>query len=201
MREWTERWSDLWVMLTSVGTLVAVGVAIWSAAREATSRKAAEERAVVAEGERAAERQRSDKEKADQIAAERLKQARQVIAWVEHRPASPQRPHWDSTGAKQLKHEHVLRYVNHSDAPTFEVALHIYWQSRNTDALVSKVAVLPAGVEGEVIVPSEHQEGGFEVTGFVLFRDLNGQRWRRWENGYLTEMDEYWREVATAPVR
>lgn len=197
VREWTERWSDLWVMLASVGTLVAVGIAIWSSARESKARKAAEARAAAAERERAEEMARSGDERARNLESQRLAQARQMIAWIEHRPADPGRPFFDSTGERQLRQEHVLCYVNHSDAPVFKVELHIYWRWKNNDAVIREIAVVPGGARDEIVLPAELQADAADATGMALFRDLNGLHWRRWENGYLNEMDENGHERAT----
>jgi hypothetical protein len=182
-------------MLAALGTLAAVGLAIWSTAREAKARASAESRATIAEREREAERARSDQERADQREAKRLEQARQVLAWVEHRPAHPDRPHFDASGLRRLTSEHVLCFINHSSAPVFDVTVHVYWQSYNTDNIVESVAVLPAEASRELVIPDQFQEDGFAATGLVHFRDLNGRHWRRWENGYLNELDEHGQET------
>lgn len=200
LREWTARWNELWVMLASVGTLIAVGVAIRSASREGKARKEAEARAAKAEQERTEERQRSAVEHARDLEAMRLAQARQMIAWVEHRPADPNHPFFDPTGERQLRQEHVLCYVNHSDVPVFKVSLHIYWQWKNNDALIREIAVVPGGARDEIVLPAEHQPNAADATGMVMFRDLNGLHWRRWENGYLNEMDENGHEKAIPPL-
>lgn len=194
LHAWTERWSDLWVMLASLGTLIAVGVAIWSARRETKARRAADARAERADLARAEEVQRAAEDRASHAESERLAQARQMIAWVEHRPADPARPLWSANGERRLPQEHVLCYVNHSDAPLFQVALHVYWQTMRTNDLLTEVAVVPGGARAELILPAEFQPNGIDATGMVMFRDLRGLYWRRWENGYLNEMDENGRE-------
>lgn len=199
LHTWTERWSDLWVMLASVGTLIAVGVAIWSVRRESKAREAADARAEKADQARLEEMERSAEERGRHVENERLAQARQMIAWVEHRQADPARPHFDQSGERQLKQEHVLCCVNHSDAPVFQVALYVYWRTMRTSDLISEVAVVPGGARAEFILPDEFQPNGVDATGMVMFRDLRGLYWRRWENGYLNEMDENGREKA-API-
>ncbi|MGV8966269.1 MAG: hypothetical protein ACOH2F_08315 [Cellulomonas sp.] len=196
IQAWTVRWSDLWAMLAATGTLLAVAVAVWVAARESRSRRSAEERATAAEHDRDEERTRSDHRRATEREERRLEQARQVISWVEHRPAQRDRAHFDSTG-ERLRNEHVLCFVNHSNAPMFNVRVRVYWQATNTDAGVADIAVLPAGgATHERVLAEELQERGFDASGLIYFRDLNGICWRRWESGFLHELDEHGREVA-----
>lgn len=199
LREWTEQWSDLWVMLASLGTLIAVGVAIWSARREAKAREAADARAEKADNARLEEMERSAEERARHAENQRLAQARQMIAWVEHRPAHPDRPLFDPAGERRLRQEHVLCYLNHSDAPVFQVAAHVYWRTMRTNDLIAEVAVLPGGARAEFILPAEFQPNGIDAEGMVMFRDLRGLYWRRWESGHLNEMDDNGREKA-API-
>lgn len=200
LREWTEAWGALWAMLASLGTLIAVGIAIWSARREGKARDAADARAERVDQERAEEAQRSADERARHADNERLGQARQMIAWLEHRPPDPARPFFDATGERKLRQQHVLCYVNHSDAPVFEVSLHLYWQWKNDDAVVRQIAVVPGGARDEIVLTAEHQMVAADAIGMVMFRDLRGLHWRRWENGYLNEMDENGHEKPIPPV-
>lgn len=195
LHAWTERSADLWAMLAALGTLLAVGVAVWVAIRESGARAKADERADVAEAERAAMRAEADKARAEEAEDRRLAQARQVIAWVEHRPANPTRHHFDSSGLRELRHEHVLCFVNHSAAPIFDVSVRVYWQQRNSDVELGTRSVMPSGWTDEVVLPEEHQEDGFTASGLVVFRDLAGVRRRRWENGVFNELDEHGQEV------
>jgi len=195
LHTWTERWSDLWSMLAAAGTLLAVAVSLWVAVREADGRKRAERRAETAEQERTALQERGDRERAEQANERRLEQARQVIAWVEHHPADPTTPRFDSTGMRRLSHEHVLRAVNHSTAPVFDVSLRIHWEHTPREVQLVERAVLPAGASLMLPLPDEHQESGGQATGFVIFRDLAGVRRRRWQNGTLNELDDNGRQI------
>lgn len=195
LRDWTSHWSDLWQMLAALGTLLAVAVAIWATVRESKARKAADERAEKAEQALAVERERADAERAAELEERRLAQAKAVIAWVEHRPAVAARPHHTADGLRPLGNEHILRVVNDSASPIFDLHLHVWFKRMNTDEEIHALPVLPGGVSVEVVFPERLQEAGFEYQGLVRFRDLAGQRWRRWENGHLNEMDDNWRET------
>lgn len=195
LHSWTERWADLWAMLAALGTLLAVGVAVWVAIRESRARAKADERADSAEAERATMRAEADKARAAEEEDRRLAQARQVIAWVEHRPANPVLPHFDSSGLRALRHEHVLCFVNHSAAPIFDVSVRVYWQERNSDVELDTRSVVPSGAADEVVLPEDHQEHGFSASGLLIFRDLAGVRRRRWENGTFNELDENGQEI------
>jgi hypothetical protein len=181
-------------MLAAVGTLVAVGISIWVAVREAQARRNAEARAETAERERGAAQELADRERAQQAEERRLEQARKVIAWVEHEPANPSSFYFDGIG-RRLDYVHVLHLVNNSSAPIFDVTLHIYWRHSNTDEKLQEYAVLPADQHIRVSLPREHQEEGFATTGFVVFRDLAGVRRRRWQNATFNEFDEHGREA------
>ena len=195
LHTWTERWSDLWSMLAAAGTLFAVAVSLWVAVREAQGHKKAERRAETAEQERTALQARGDRERAELAEERRLEQARQVIAWVEHRPADPTNPRFDNTGLRRLTHEHVLRAVNHSTAPVFDVSLCVYWEHTPREVQLTQYAVFPAGGSLTLQLPDENQELGAEAAGFVVFRDLAGVRRRRWQNGTSNELNEHGQQI------
>ncbi|UCN15836.1 hypothetical protein LFM56_05850 [Cellulomonas iranensis] len=140
-------------------------------------------------------RAEADEARAAEEEDRRLAQARQVIAWVEHRPANPALLHFNSSGLRALRHEHVLCLVNHSAAPIFDVSVRVYWQESNSDVELGTRSVVPGVGAEEVVLPEEHQEHGFSASGLLVFRDLAGVRRRRWENGTFNELDENGQQV------
>lgn len=190
--EWLRDWSEV---VGALATAAAVIVAVLGLRRETGARKRAEARADAAEATREVERERTDRQRAEQELAardeRRRAQALQVIAWVERRP--PTRVRHDESGARPLMDELVVHYINQSPSPLFDVKLAVYASGYNEQTDIGAVAVVPGHDRGELTPPDDVQRLDREFLGVILFRDLQGVRWRRVQNGYLQELDEYGR--------
>lgn len=133
LQDWSGSWHDLWEIVGAIATAAAVIVALWSSHREAVGRMRAELRADAAEGARDAERERADAALiANETAVREVQhraQAFQVIAWLERRNTTSER--FDESD-RRLPVEHLIRFVNTSNAPVFDVKFHVYESERNT---------------------------------------------------------------------
>lgn len=179
--------TDLASVLTAIGTLAAVVVAVLAVRHESAARQRAEERAERAEAQREAAAAARAAQDADAQHQARRAQALQVIAWVEHQEVSD--PLWLNSGAGTTP-IHTLFLVNHSTAPVFDVELGTFDAARNQDATLASFQVVPAGGTKQLV----QQGAGDTLMGLVTFRDLAGVRWRRFATGRLAELDEYGRE-------
>ena len=191
LRDWAE-------VVGALATAAAVIVAVLGLRRETRARKKAEARAEAAEAASTAERERSDRQRAEQEQAaqeERRKaQALQVIAWVETRRAT--RVLHDESGVRQLTDELVLHYVNQSPSPLFDARFAVHPSGYNEHTEILTIAVVPGHDRDEIVLSDELQwQQKKAFTGVVRFRDLQGAKWRRDENGNLQELHDYYQPM------
>lgn len=184
---WTTALRDMWAMLAALGTLAAVCVAIVGVRRESAARVRAEKRADAAEQAREADRIRTEGERATRETAAALErhraQAVQVIAWVDQREGSS----WTGIGGNRVVDGiPVLRLINDSGSPIFDVKLSLFDQRMHTDTPLVEFALIPAHGERTL----DLRGAASEFSGVVRFRDLQGTWWCRYQNGHLVEHDE-----------
>lgn len=181
LNAYTERWSDLWVLLTAVATTAAVIVALIAAVSDIRARTRAE--ADARDTRQQYERDRLEEDRARRL-ERRREQGLRVIAWVDHELAElPQ----ETPAGRLIRKLPVVRVINHSGMPVFAFSAHI-WETEKLAPTIIDVAVLPPGANETVPVPKslwdiEHPHA------FAYFHDMAGTFWKREQDGDLVELD------------
>ncbi|WP_406051307.1 hypothetical protein [Kribbella sp. NBC_00889] len=162
-------------VVTAIGTLGAVIVAVWVAFLERAERKSADQARLKAEEERDA--LRTD---------ERESQARRIVGWLEDETL-------DAKSAYVLggsRTRTVIVVTNGSDLPAFNVSPQAYSPEIATASVAEYIPVLPPG---ETIrrplhgVVEAYNERPYAI---LEFRDAAGRRWQRDEKGGLSLISE-----------
>ncbi|WP_024285200.1 hypothetical protein [Cellulomonas sp. KRMCY2] len=189
LHEYVTQWHDAWSILGAVATTVAVIIALWSITHERQARRAAEMRAQVAERQREVQRVADETRRIGEDSRNRWHRRRdqglRVIGWIEWQPD----PTSFVSAGGALQERRFGRVVNLSDAPVYDMSFQVVNAERDQTLTLAERTVLVAGEELSVALPQTHQDPGERMTAFVLFRDLQGARWRRLENGELAELD------------
>ncbi|WP_157257598.1 hypothetical protein [Oerskovia sp. Root918] len=194
------RWHDTWEVVAALGTAVAVIVALFELVGQSRARTRAEEREREAADLHAAEREAAkvERERAaierEQSAAmraerDRRAQALHVVAWLEpHETTS-----WQGLGGKRISEfENKIYFTNGSTSPVFDVQVLVYDKATNQYHDRGRIPVLAAESTRESwLREPEHLISSDTVVAEIRFRDLQGNRWRRLENGELQEVDEH----------
>lgn len=177
------RWHDAWEIAGAIATSLAVVIALWGTLHATRATARAEARAQAAEAARDHERTiaeaRRDADDLKQREELRRAQAARITVWVE-RGGLP--------FVGEAEAPHVLRVVNHSDVPAFDVRAHVFTADTASFPIIQRV-VLPAGESIATVLPDNLQDDERPVA-FVYFHDLAGVSWRRDQTGDLQELDQ-----------
>lgn len=174
----TERWHDTWEIAGAIATTAAVFIALASIRREHEATKKAEQREAEAVAERDAERTTHGAERAHAAERERRAQALLVIAYPWMEGIDP------TSTARQVGHWQMV-VDNYSPAPVFDVRCECFIGDE-LDSFSERL-VLPPG--GKQLVFTTSKSPDDDPRTLVYFRDVAGVRWRRDEDGTLTEVD------------
>lgn len=167
-------------VLTAIGTLAAVVVAVLGIRHESRARERAEARAEAAESARASDA--AEREERDRRDAERH-QAERIVAWAEWETIQPMAAGGD------FGHWRLL-LTNSSDLPAFDVTAMAVtsdgsWQHTATDAVLP-----PRSTRSVKAEPGSGRSGHVTRPEVGLrFRDASDRWWRRTPSGGLREED------------
>lgn len=162
-------WSVLWEAVAAIGTMGAVGWAVYTTLAERRKRTEAERELTA--------------EKASSRVAKRREQANHLAIW--HTKKQIQGVRNGRVAPVMTGRAHV---GNYSSAPIFNAFV-------SAEALLSKKTfqlgytnVVPPGSESWSVPLGEAAEYTGELLLNVVFQDVAGVTWRRFSNGYLEEV-------------
>lgn len=164
-----EWWSVVWEGVAAVGTMGAVGWAVYTTLAERRKRSQTE---VALTEEQAASRM-----------AKRREQAEHVAVWFEMeslRLVSRERPEGAPSGFALVG--------NYSSAPIFNVAVSAEAVVAGRRFALGSTNVVPPGTEPWWKGLGEAAEHRAQLRLCVEFQDVAGVRWRRWSNGDLEDV-------------
>lgn len=166
-------------ILGSLGSALAVGVALWLALRDGARAESAEK-----ERDKALSAQRHAEQ--TERRRERERQARQVAVWIDSR----EQVVWESLpgGGEGPVTEYVLNIANYSPHPIFDVGPGHYARLGGGDvqplSLDRRAPILHPGETQRFTLGTEFPTGGVQDP-LWFFRDLVGVMWYRLSTGAL----------------
>jgi hypothetical protein len=164
-----EEWSVVWEAVAAVGTMGAVGWAVYTTLAERRKRSETEDALT--------------KEQAASRMAKRRQQAEHVAVWFEMeslRLVARGRPEGAPWGTALVG--------NYSSAPIFNVAVSAEAVAAGKRFALGNTNVVPPGAEPWRNDLGEAADHRAQLRLCVEFQDVAGVRWRRWSNGDLEDV-------------